>query len=369
MQLGDESYISDGEAHPDPEVVARIQTGNDFALKSSDFETQSAAVAAVKLHSTNQSCTVCRTKASGGNNSRFRCKSWVNRDRTGEADLAYPEPVGSLSDRKKKILRNKWLFEVHWKNSNGCMYNCGIYKQTFKETGETVWCISNRSNLTHKDDCCSQGGITMKELLTVPEFSAAVRSGNAPTEKACRRIIEKHVKNHGLVSKAVIYRAKRKLTNNDDKFYADDFKKMPYWNSEFTDRNGKSRIMTRGDSGGKFHSQWIIVGQMIDVAELVGQKFTALDTCFSRHVFYNGKIWVLVTRDSNNKVCVLAYGTSPQENNPGASDFGDICATDARLTKYLCASICYTDGGPALPTFIARFEGMIHKRCFEHLIK
>ena len=57
------------------------------------------------------------------------------------------------------------------------------------------------------------------------------------------------------MSKAVIYRAKRKLTNNDDKFYADDFKKMPYWNSEFTDRNGKSRIMTRGDSGGKFHSQ------------------------------------------------------------------------------------------------------------------
>ena len=86
---------------------------------------------------------------------------------------------------------------------------------------------------------------------------------------------------------------------------------MPYWNAKFTDRNSKSRIMTREDAGGKFHSQWIIVGQFVDVAEIVGQKFTALDMCFSRHVHYNGKIWVLVTRDSNNKVCVLAYRTSP----------------------------------------------------------
>ena len=220
----------------------------------------------------------------------MRCKSWVNRDRTGDAELPYSEPNPKFTARKNKMLRNKWLFEVHWKNSNGCMYNCGIYKHTFKETGDVVWCISNRSNLTHKDGGCSQGGITMRELLAVPEFTDAVRSGHATTEKACRRIIEKHVKNHGLVSKAVIYRTKRKINNEDDQYYEDDFKKIPYWNAEFTDRNSKSRIMTREDAGGKLHSQLIIVGQFVDVAEKVGQKFTALDTCFSRHLYYNGKI-------------------------------------------------------------------------------
>ena len=112
-------------------------------LKSLDFETQSGAVAAVKLHSSEQSCTVYRDAASGGNNCKMRCKSWVKRDQTGECDLVYPEPVGSLTARKKKAFRNKWLFEVHWKESNGCLYNCGIYKHTFKETGKVAWCISN----------------------------------------------------------------------------------------------------------------------------------------------------------------------------------------------------------------------------------
>jgi hypothetical protein len=206
-------------------------------------------------------------------------------------------------------------------------------------------------------------------LLSVPEFTDAVRSSLANTEKACCKLIEKYVKNQGLVSKAVIYRTKRKINNEDDQYYDDDFKKMPYWNAEFTDRNSKFRITTRDEAGGKFHSQWIIVGQFVDVAEIVGQKFTALDMCFPRHQYYNRKTWVLVTRDSNNKVCVLAYGTSPQENTPGAQDFRQICLTDERLKKYLCGSICYTDGGPSLPIFIEGFEGLIHKRCFEHLIK
>ena len=164
----------------------------------------------------------------------------MKRDQTGECDLVYPEPVGSLTARKKIAFRNNWLFEVHWEKSNGCLYNCGIYKHTFKETGEVAWCISNQSKLTHKEACGSQGCITMRELMMVPEFTNAVRPGSATTEKQCRQIIEKHVKNQGLVSKAVIYRTKRKINNEDDQYYEDDFKKMPYWNAEFTDRNSKS---------------------------------------------------------------------------------------------------------------------------------
>ena len=103
------------------------------------------------------------------------------------------------------------------------------------------------------------------------------------------------------------------------------------------------------------------------MAALVGPKFGAIDTYFSRHWAYDGDIWVLVTRNSNNKICVPAYGLSPQEQNDGVEHFITAGKSNSNLTEYLRGAVLYTDGGPSLPRF-AEGLSMKHKRCFRHLI-
>ena len=60
---------------------------------------------------------------------------------------------------------------------------------------------------------------------------------------------------------------------------------------------------------------------------------------------------------------------SSQEDNPGVDSFRDTCKANRHLVEYLKGAILYSDGGTCLPRFVDGFDGMIHKRCFEHLIK
>jgi hypothetical protein len=66
MQLDAVTYESDGEDHVSADAIAEEQNSADWALKAHDFKAQSEAVAAVKLHSSEQSCTIYRAQASGG---------------------------------------------------------------------------------------------------------------------------------------------------------------------------------------------------------------------------------------------------------------------------------------------------------------
>ena len=150
MQLGAATYQSDGEDHVPDGAIVRNQKMKDDELKSTDFKTRSDCCAAIKLHSSKQTCRVCWAYGYGGNNFKMRCQTWVIRDQTGEDTLPYPEPVDcvTFTVRKKQALRKKWLFEVHWKNKNVCVYNCGVYRHKFKERKQARWCGAFRSEST-----------------------------------------------------------------------------------------------------------------------------------------------------------------------------------------------------------------------------
>jgi hypothetical protein len=183
-----------------------------------------------------------------------------------------------------------------------------------------------------------------------------------------RTLCEKYIGGYGQINKHTLWRTRRKIMHEGKKFYADDYLKIPYWNAAFMHRNPTSYIR-RYYPENVFNSQFLVCGPFVHVAAHCGLKFGAIDTCFSKHWCYTGQIWVLATRDSNNKICVPCYGMSPGEDNDGCDSFLKTCKTNALLVKYLNGAVLYTDGGPTMPRFAEGFEGMVHKRCFEHLIK
>jgi hypothetical protein len=51
----------------------------------------------------------------------------------------------------------------------------------------------------------------------------------------------------------------------------------------------------------------------VHVASLCGLKFSAIDTCFSKHWAYNGKIWVLLRATATTRSAYLVMGCLRRE--------------------------------------------------------
>ena len=117
-----------------------------------------------------------------------------------------------------------------------------------------------------------------------------------------------------------------------------------------------------------FEGIFLSHNQMIWANNKCGLGFHAVDTCFSYHPIYTGKLRVLCSRDSDNKICILCYALTPSEDKDGAVEFGEFCAVDDKLKNMLNDGVLYTDGGPALPAFADFFNSAKQKRCLQHLI-
>ena len=150
----------------------------------------------------------------------------------------------------------------------------------------------------------------------------------------------------------VSYGAKHKVLNPSEGQYEEDFKKLDQWMSEYIDLNGNSRIFRKiGYEDNTFEAVCLSNSQMIWGNHRCGLGFHSIDTCFSYHPIYTGKLWVLCSRDSDNKICVLCYALTPSEDTDGAVEFGEFCAAIEELKAMLNNGVLYTDGGTALPAF------------------
>ena len=364
MIPGTQAYVSDGEGHEKAAISRADQVQRNNALRNTIWfgvQGRKDSSAAIKLHSSIQGNQCMKTGNSGGKNFTMRCATWVKRDREDETDDRVPWPKGheQWSNVRKSRFRNKFWFTDHWEASGGCMFSVACCRYSDGE-GDWEWRISHDSELSHNEDCQSGANITCAEVLSCKGFRDAVQSGHCITEKQMRTVAEKCIGNYGQVNKHTLWRAKRMIKQEDKKFYKDDFLKMPYWNAAYVHRNTTSFIASAWPLH-VFKSQFLVCGPFVHVASHCGLKFAAIDTCFSRHWAYNGKIWVLATRDSNNKICVPCYGMSPEEDNFGVAAFANTCQANAHLVDYLKGAVLYSDGGPCMPQFVGAFEGMVHK--------
>jgi hypothetical protein len=161
-----------------------------------------------------------------------------------------------------------------------------------------------------------------------------------------------------------LYRAKHKVLTPSEGQYEEDYKKMDQWMSEYVNINGNSRISRKvGYDDNAFEAIFISNSQMIWANHKCCLGFHAVDTCFSYHPIYNGKLWVLCLRDSDNKICALSYALTSSEDKDGAIEFGEFCAADKEVKGMLNNGVLYTDGGPALPAFAEFFDSAKQNCC------
>ena len=105
-----------------------------------------------------------------------------------------------------------------------------------------------------------------------------------------------------------------------------------------------------------FEGIFLLHSQMIWTNHKCGLEFHAVNTCFSSHPIYMGKLWVLCSHNSDNQICTLCYALTPSEDKGGAVEFGDFCSADAALKTKLNQGILCTDSGPTLPAFAEFFQ-------------
>ena len=92
--------------------------------------------------------------------------------------------------------------------------------------------------------------------------------------------------------------------------------------SEFVNLNGNSHISEKiCEEDNTFEGVYLSQSQMIWANYKCGLECHAVDTCHSYHPIYTGKLWVLCSRDSDNKTCIFAYALTPSEDKDSATQF------------------------------------------------
>ena len=123
------------------------------------------------------------------------------------------------------------------------------------------------------------------------------------------------------------------------------------------------------NDGRTFKRMYVSFKANIDAAKHCGLKFMAVDACFFKHKTFNRyKLLVLVTRDSNNEVLLLAVAIVPAEDGEQYTWFGQQCNNTPDLAEYMKDGVIYSDIHGGIPYFVEEFENLHHCHCFFHVL-
>ncbi len=126
--------------------------------------------------------------------------------------------------------------------------------------------------------------------------------------------------------------------------------------------------MSRFEGLPRFKRLFVSVGSCIDIAYGIGLRFSAVDAAFSKHSIYrDGFLHLLTTRDSNNKVLVLAWAICETESGDTYDWFAAKCH-EAGLSRYLSdQGSLWSDRMKGIEKFTEKFKAHVGK-CMNHII-
>ena len=144
---------------------------------------------------------------------------------------------------------------------------------------------------------------------------------------------------------------------------------MRLWGADHVGCNEGSHFHLEQDSTGRFKRMFCSIGLTNYIAFHAGINFSGVDSTFTKHyIFRQGQLMLLVTRDSNNQLLVLAWCTCLKENSANYRYFADHCKK-AGLDIYLNRKeqLLYSDRHKGIPAFEAEFLcGTAN--CIRHII-
>ena len=313
-------------------------------LKSERFASRSAAVTAVKLHSTKQNRQILQNKTkSNSSRSVLECASKVHRK----------------GDDKR--------FD--------CKYKCVVRCSKAKAGRECLepWSITrstSASDMIHSENCVSRGNITTRECM-LHTRNPCVRQIVASSSATRTRISLDNGIPDTAVKPHVTYRVRLQHAHKSNKNYKVNWTKLDEWGRQFMESNPGSRFHLETDKEGRFKRMFVGLACHAAAAQKTGIHFSGIDgTQFRGHYFNNGVALILDTRDGDNQMLVLAFVICLVENSDNYRYFARECAKVPGLLQYLnhAKSLLYSDrhkGIPAFEDYVTAFIG----NCIIHILK
>ena len=291
------------------------------------FKDRTSAVDCVKLHSTLQGKRVMVDRlGSGGKKVRLVCAT------------------NHQSESQTKRTRYE------------CNYVVVLSKTSCKKDDNKVrfpWAMNlKESNPQHSNNCISKAKMTLREarmhtydtsVCTIEETTDRIATSNKIPKSCVPRSV------------AVQYRLGCLYTGFQN--YDMNWGKLDKWGEELVKKNPGSKFHLEVDEQGRFVRMFVGIGSAARVAQKTGMEFSGIDATFFKHVTYKGSALILVTRDGDNKIMLLAWVIASKENSSNYEYMAEKIKEMDGLEEYLNRKnqLMYSDRHKGIPAFEKHF--------------
>ncbi|GJL67070.1 MAG: hypothetical protein NPIRA05_20410 [Nitrospirales bacterium] len=157
----------------------------------------------------------------------------------------------------------------------------------------------------HKPNCDSVAKISRLELQRIESIRTSVAADQGVRGKTLIQLAAADGNSMASIKERTVYRAKREIRGETDRYYEIDFAKIPGWIKEFKAKNESSfasyeTVEEKKDGKVKkvFHRAFIAYGPNLHGILHAGLDFGAADGAHSKHLLFNGVYLVLASRDA-----------------------------------------------------------------------
>ena len=245
-------------------------------------------------------------------------------------------------------------------------YQCDYHVVVRRSRTEDIWTVDRGHSIPeHCHNCISRAKISLREarILTTDKSVASI---NDTIERIAR--VNKIPIACVPRSVGVEYRKGSRYTGFGS--YEVNWAKLDQWGQQFVAHNPGSKFHLDVDEEGRFKRMFVGIGSAARVAQKTGIEFSGIDGTFLTHYKYNGTVLILVTRDGNNQILVLAWVVCDVENISNYQYMAKHIKTMTDLKDYLNRprQLMYSDRHKGIPAFENEFEcGKAH--CIVHIAK
>jgi len=288
----------------------------------------------IKLHSTQQGKQVkCLRTASCGHRATFVCDTYHGPTPNTPFQCGYKVVIKRSRSKKSCNQRSPWYMD------------------------------RERSHYQHSGNCLSRATITGREAKVYTSDKAGGK-----IKEIQKRIARATKISTGSVPPSVAYQIRLGCTYTSFQNYEGNWGKLDRWGKEFEELNPGSKFHLEVDEEGRFQRMFVGIGSAVRVAQQTGIEFSGIDATFFRHVKYKGRVLILVTRDGNNKLLLLAWVIATKENAVNYKYMAEKVKEMEDLKGYLNRPqhLLYSDRHKGIPAFENEFDcGTAH--CIVHV--
>lgn len=192
----------------------------------------------------------------------------------------------------------------------GCEYRLVLSKNRSRKTScAKPWRIvlsAKPLNVQHCPACTSQARITYREA--VKNLKTVVSRKLPSLEDVRDRIARDNNVTRKSVSPHLVQKTRLAEAHQNFADYFANWSKLDYWAEQLQDLNPGSVVHVDVDKSGQFKRMFVGLRSAAWVATHTGIEFSGVDGTFLKHVFLKkGCLLLLVTRDGNNKLLIIAW--------------------------------------------------------------